>query len=87
MEQSAQASSQTLTSPLQEVEKESLSELFARDPESLSEADLDRIVSELRSKRMLWLQTEEAGKKKKAEPKAKPKTLSKEELNSLLDEL
>lgn len=78
---------QTLTSPLQEVEKESLAELFARDPESLSDSDLERIVSELRTKRSLWLQTEEAGKRKKAEPKAKPKTLSKEELNSLLDEL
>lgn len=43
-------------SPLTEADPASLQELFNRDPLSLSDSDIDRIVSELRSQRARWEQ-------------------------------
>lgn len=41
-------------SPLSEPDPRSLDDLFAADPLSLTDEDIDRIVDELRTKRALW---------------------------------
>lgn len=75
-----------MVSPLEEVEKESLSELFNRDPEKLSDQDLLKIVTALRSQRKQWQLTEAAKTPRgsKAKASAKP-SLSASELDALLD--
>ena len=63
----------TMQSPLMEVPKDSLSELFARDPLSLTKADITTIVAELRAQRAKWVQADAIKQTKpKAEKKAKP---------------
>ena len=74
----------TLNSPLTEVPKESLAELFKRDPLKLSDQDVERICVELRKQRAQWAVEEvaKAAKPKKAKAAALPADLS-----SILDEL
>ncbi len=49
-------------SPLTEADPRSLDELYAADPLSLTDADVDKIVEDLREKRDLWMKEEaEAG--------------------------
>lgn len=74
-------------SPLATANPSSLDELFSRDPLDLGDADLDRIVGELRKSRELWRKAEAEGKTRaprpKADasgPKAGPDQLSLEEL-------
>lgn len=56
--------------PLAEANPESLSDLFEKDPLLLTDADIERIVSELRSARANWLQKEKVtkGNPKRAAP-------------------
>lgn len=75
-----------IASPLLEVEKESLSELFQRDPLELSEQDLRKIVETLRGQRKLWLQAEATPKAPRGKKAASTKpSLSAAELDDLLD--
>lgn len=46
-------------SPLSEADPRSLDDLYAADPLSLTDDDVDKIVSDLRQKRALWA-TEDA---------------------------
>lgn len=71
-----------LTSPLQEVSKDSLSELFARDPLELSDQDISRIVVELRAQRSKFIIKEAAAKAKPKKPK-----IDTAELDSLFADL
>jgi hypothetical protein len=49
-------------SPLAEAEPRSLDELYAADPLSLTDSDVDKIVTDLCEKRDLWMKEEkEAG--------------------------
>lgn len=76
--------SENLQSPLNEVEKNSLAELFARDPEKLTKEDLGAICVELRAQRAKW-QVEDTNKQRGVKtPKA---TLSQAEMDSILDNL
>lgn len=50
----------TEPSPLQEADPASLQELFNRDPLSLTDSDIDRIVTELRAQRARWEQGQRA---------------------------
>lgn len=59
------------TSPLAEANPDSLQELFDRDPLELTDADVERIVTELRDQRSRWVKAEAKGKKQAA-----PKSLS-----------
>lgn len=59
------------TSPLTEAQPESLQELFDKDPLSLTDSDVEKIVTELRAARALWVKAEAKGKKVAA-----PKNLS-----------
>ena len=54
---------------LAEASADSLSDLFSRDPETLSQTDFDRLISVLRAQRERWQATE-------AEAQAKPKRAS-----------
>lgn len=54
----------TEPSPLQEADPASLQELFDRDPLSLTDSDIDRIVTELRAQRARWEQGQSARAKK-----------------------
>lgn len=58
-----------------------LTELFSRDPQSLSDADIDKIVEELRARRHLF----NAGHKSAGS--SKPKTEKQKEALKLADEL
>jgi len=51
------------TSPLAQAKPESLAELFERDPLTLTDPDIERIVQELRSARDRWIIQEKKGKK------------------------
>jgi hypothetical protein len=74
-----------MTSPLTTVNPRSLEEIFNAAPGSLSEAELDSVVVELRRQRAKWQEAEASGKRVSA-PKAVKK--SKEELlNINLDDL
>lgn len=70
-----------LPNPIAEADFESIDRLFNKDPQFLTEEDLDTIVAKLRSGRGRWLHETE---KKKAKAKAK---LSPEESKALLDSL
>lgn len=54
---------------LAESSPDSLSDLFSRDPETLSASDFDRLISVLRTQRERWQASE-------AEAQAKPKRAS-----------
>ena len=41
-------------SPLSEADPRSLDDLYAADPLTLTDADVDKIVADLRKKRALW---------------------------------
>lgn len=71
------------TSPLTEVDPDSLNELMARDPLELSGQNIQTIVQALRSQRIIWERDEKA-KPKKATAKTK---ISTEEAKALLDGL
>ncbi len=65
--------------PLGEADPRSLDDLYAADPLSLTDSDVDKIVADLRQKRDLW-QTEDAAaqsqgraRKPKAYKSAPPK--------------
>ena len=53
-------------SPLSEADPASLNELFARDPLSLSNQEIDQITAALRAQRAKWAQEEATGGAKKA---------------------
>ena len=71
-------------SPLKEVEKGSLAELFQRDPLKLSSNDVQRICQELRSKRSQWALDEAKNRVKK---EAKKESLSQIDMDDLLNSL
>ena len=54
---------------LAEASPDSLSDLFSRDPETLSTSDFDRLISVLRAQRERWQASE-------AEAQSKPKRAS-----------
>lgn len=54
--------------PLTEANPRSIDELFAADPLSLTDTDVDRITAELRKKRIEWEAEED---KKNSAPKRK----------------
>lgn len=56
------------SNPLAEASPASLDELMARNPETLDDASIDRIVEALREQRAAWARAEAAGKK--SAPKA-----------------
>lgn len=56
---------------LQEVRENSLDELFSRDPLSLSDADLDKMIALYREKRAVWSQKEQTKAPAKREAPAK----------------
>lgn len=72
--------SENLSSPLTEVEKESLSDLFAKDPLKLDRKDIDRICAELRAQRAKWASEDHEKPKKKEKA-----TLTEGQMNDLLD--
>lgn len=49
---------------------EAISELFSRSLDTWTDQDMDRMVTELRKRRVEFLVEDKAAKKKKAEPKA-----------------
>jgi len=51
-----------IESPLAEADARSIDELFAADPLSLTNNDVNKITKELREKRHLWAQEEEESK-------------------------
>lgn len=75
------AEHQDPTSPIADVNYNTLDELFSRDPFSMSDADLDAIVAELRKRRNAWL-LEEA----KPKPERKRKA-SADEIKAALDSI
>jgi hypothetical protein len=52
----------TEKSPLSEPDPRSLDDLFAADPLSLTDTDVDRIAEELRAKRALWEKEDQESK-------------------------
>lgn len=74
----------TSTSPLNEVEQDSLAEVFARDPFQLSQQDIQKICTELRAQRQRW-QSEDSTKSKGG--RAPKVTLSSAEMDSILDSI
>lgn len=62
-----------LSPALAEASPDSLSDLFARDPEGLSRTDLDRLIATLREQRTRWLAADGTGRAPKA---AKVKALT-----------
>ena len=71
------------TSPVKDIEPNSLNELFSRDPLELADQDIDRIVEVLRERRNNWLLTEESPKPKRAPAKK----LTQAEVDDLLKDL
>lgn len=72
-----------MKSILEEVRENSLDELFSRDPLSLSDADLDKMIALYREKRAVWAKGEAAklaAKGAKKTPTAAPEKLSLEDL-------
>lgn len=61
---------QEAQSPLAEVQPQTLGELFSRDPLSLSDQDIDKIVEELRRQRAKWQEAEATGRKSAAKAAA-----------------
>lgn len=58
---------------LAEANPASLDALFSRDPESLTDNELDRMVEEERRMRAIWAKNEAEGKRaSSAKPKAAP---------------
>jgi hypothetical protein len=53
---------------LAQADENSLAELFERDPEHLTDPDIERIVAELRAARTRWEVAERKGTKKVAAP-------------------
>lgn len=67
------------TNPLAEASATSLDELMARNPETLDDASIDRIVAALREQRAAWGRAEAAGKKSAPKAGGAPaKTVDKE---------
>lgn len=67
-------------SPLAEAVPESLDELFSRDPLSLTQQDLDKIIANLREARARWAAAEASGAKsapRSAKAAAGPKVAAK----------
>lgn len=52
------------------VNPASLEELFARDPEKLSDQDIAMICTELRAKRLQWANEESTAKTQERRPRA-----------------
>jgi hypothetical protein len=52
-----------LPSPLANAAPESLAVLFERDPLTLTDADFERVVAEIRAAREKWVLQEKKGKK------------------------
>lgn len=61
--------------PLAEASPESLAELFAKDPLSLTDSDIERIVTSLREARAKW-ESAPKGRAPKAEAKPLPTDLA-----------
>ena len=57
-----ETSDSKVESPLAEAEAKSLDELYYEDPLKLTNADLDRIVTDLREKRALFIAEEKEAK-------------------------
>ena len=68
------------SSPLTEVNKNSLADLFAKDPCKLTKEDVTEICRELRAKRNQWA-TEDA------KPKRKKESINQGDMNDLLNNL
>jgi hypothetical protein len=75
-----ETNSQALTNPIADADFEAIDRLFNKDPQFLTEEDIETIVQKLRSGRGRWLHETE----KKAAAKKK---LSKEESKDLLASL
>lgn len=73
--------STTPNSPLAEAKKDSLDYLFSADPETLEDADIEKLVLDLRAKRTEFNQA----KAEKSTKKAIPIAENVDELMDLLD--
>lgn len=74
--------SPTISSPLTEVDPAAIAELFNRDPETLTDTEVNTLIAEYRKRRSEWLIVEE---KTKAKPKgAKGIPVSSAEIEDLL---
>lgn len=67
------------TTPTEEINPASISDIFATDPLSLTKVDRRRIIEEFRKNRVLWIATGK-GVKNAATPKVKPGKLTLEDL-------
>ena len=76
---------QPTESVLNEAVPESLSDLFDKDPLSLTDSNIARIVAELRLQRSRWATSEEAKKAAPRPSKAAPKI--KAQANLSIDDL
>lgn len=72
-------------SPLTEANPFSIQDLFNKEPESLTDAEITAMVSELRKQRGTWLIAEDAKAAKAKKEKGIP--LNKDEFNDLLKDL
>jgi hypothetical protein len=64
-----------MTTPLSEASPTSLQDLFDKDPLSLTDSDIEQIVSSLRAARVKW-ESAPKGRAPKAEPKPLPTDLA-----------
>ena len=70
--------------PVTEVSRDSLNELFARDPEDLTAADIAAIVPYFRGRYKSFIIAEEAKAKKAGAPKKKANPAAAVSMDSLL---
>lgn len=70
-----------------QADPKALAFLFEKDPEQLTQHDLDTIVVELRKQRMLFEQSEEAKALKPKAPKKKESTTKEEAMQMTLGDL
>lgn len=71
-------------SPLVEANASSLEEIFSSDPLSRSDAEIEKIVSELRRLRDKWRQDEMNGVKRSTAGKAPKKVILSDDIDGLL---
>lgn len=68
------------TSPLAEVDEKSIEAIFAADPATLSDSDVDKVVEYLQSKRTQFLASPEGKGEKKPKKQDASETLKLEDL-------
>lgn len=82
---SPEASTSQSTEPVLNQQVEAISELFSRSLDTWTEADMERMIAELRKRRMEFDKNPEAAKKRQAKPKIDVSGKSTEDLLSALN--